>query len=51
MKKISSCIFLFAKDYRTNDDGAARGTVFHDIRPASGFKPGDSVEEILGGLP
>ena len=34
-----------------NDVGLARGTVYHDIRPASGFKTGDFVEEKLGGLP
>ena len=30
--------------------GAARGTVFQDIRPGAGFETGDFVKEMLRGL-
>ena len=30
--------------------GAARGTVFQEIRPGAGFEIGHFVEEMLGGL-
>ena len=31
--------------------GVARGTVLQDARPGAGFEAGDSVDEMLGGLP
>ena len=34
---------------RSNDDvGVARGSVFQEIRPGSGFKTGDFVKEKTG---
>ena len=49
-KNISTFIFLFAKDYTSNDDvGVARGTAFQELRPGAGFKTGDFVKEKLGG--
>ena len=51
MKSISSHILLFAKDYRPMTRvGVAKGTVFQEIRPWTGFKTGDFVKEKLGGL-
>ena len=50
LRKASPYIFLFAKDYTSNDDvGAAKDTAFHEVRPGAGFKTGDFVEEMLGG--
>ena len=34
-----------------NDVGVARDTVFQEVRPGAGFKTGDFVKEMLGGLP
>ena len=53
MKNIASHIFLFAKDYTSNDDvGVAKGGVFScDTRPGVVFrKTGDFVKEKLGEL-
>ena len=35
----------------SNDDVGAGGTIFQEIRPRAGFKTGDFVKEMLGGLP
>ena len=41
-KKASLNIFMFAPKGSSNDDvGAARDTVFQEIRPGAGFKTGD----------
>ena len=40
------------KTYKTNsknDVGVARGTVFQEIRPRTGFKTGDFVKSKVGG--
>ena len=37
------------KDYRNDDAGVARGTVFQEVWPGAGFKTGDFVKEKLGG--
>ena len=50
MKFLSSCIFLFAIKLSNDDVGAARSTVFQEIRPRAGFTTnGDFVKEKLGG--
>ena len=42
--------YLFVCKGLSNDDvGVARGTVFEEIRPGTGFKTGDFVQEKLGG--
>ena len=54
MKNAISTYFLVCKNGRdrSNDDvGGARGTICKEIRPRSGFKTGDFVEEKLGRLP
>ena len=33
------------------DVGVARGTILQEIRPGTGFKNGDFVQENKGGLP
>ena len=44
--------FLVCDEGLSNDDVvAARVTVFQEIRPGAGFKTGDFVKEMLGGLP
>ena len=49
-KKESTCIILFAKEGRSNDDvEVARGAVFQALRPEARFKIGDFVKEKLGG--
>ena len=43
--------FLVCKGLSNDDVGAARGSVFQEIRPGAGFKTVGFVEEKLGGLP
>ena len=42
--------YFFVRKGLSNDDvGVARGTVSQEIRPDTGFKTGDFVEEKFGG--
>ena len=41
--------FHVCKGLSNDDVGAARGTIFQEIRPGAGFKTGDFVKEMLGG--
>ena len=43
--------FHACKGLSNDDAGAARGTVFQEVRPGAGFETGDFVKETLGGLP
>ena len=45
-KTKSSCIFLFANDYRTVTSGGARGTGVQEVRPGAGFETGDFIKEV-----
>ena len=49
--KIITYHFLVCKGRPNDDVGGGRGTVFQEIRLGAGFKTGDFVEELLGGLP
>ena len=51
MKKMSFMYFLVFKGLSNDDIEAARGTVFREMRPGTGFKTGDFVIEKLRGLP
>ena len=42
--------FHVCKGLSKDDVGAARGTVFQEIRPEAGFKTGDFVKQKLRGL-
>lgn len=42
-------IFMFSKGLSNDDFAVARGVVSQDIRPGTGFKPGDFAEEKFGG--
>ena len=45
MMKMSTRIFLFAKDYRLMTSGwVAMGAVFQEIRPGAGFKTDNFVK-------
>ena len=50
MKTQSSYILLLEKDCRTMTVGMARVTVFQEKRPGAGFKTGNFVKYMLGGL-
>ena len=44
--------YFYVWDGLSNDDvGWARHAVFQEIQPGAGFKTGDLVQEVLGGLP
>ena len=43
--------FLDGKGLSNDDVGVARAAIFQEIRSEAGFKTGDFVTEILGGLP
>ena len=45
------CISLCAKGLSIDDVGVSRDTVCQEIRPGTGFKTADFVEEKLGELP
>ena len=49
-KNVFAC-FLVGKIRSNEDVGAARGSVFQELRPGAGFKTGDFIKERLGGLP
>ena len=49
-KNIFMC-FLVGKGLSNDDVGVARGAIFQELRPESGFKTGDFVKGVLGGLP
>ena len=40
---------MFSKGLSNDDFAVARGVVSQDIRPGTGFKPGDFAEEKFGG--
>ena len=50
-EKYNICICFACKGLSNDDVGGARGTVLKEIRPGAGFKTGDFVKEVLGGLP
>ena len=41
--------FLVCKGLSTDDVGVARGVIFQEIRPGTGFKSGDSVKRKVRG--
>ena len=41
---------LGCKGLSNDDIEVVRGTVFREVRPGAGFKTGNFVEELLGGL-
>ena len=43
--------FLVDERVSNDDVGVARAAIFQEIRPKAGFKTGDFVEKMLGGLP
>ena len=51
LKNKSPYTFFVCKGLSNDDVGAARSTVFQEVRPGAGSKTGDFVKEKLGGLP
>ena len=51
MKTETFVCFLACKGPSNDDVGGARCTVFQERQPVAGFKTGDFVENMLGGLP
>ena len=51
MKNTIFIYFLVCKGQSNDDVVGARGTVFQEIRPGAGLETGDSVKEMLAGLP
>ena len=49
-EKYTFACFLAHEGLRTDDVGVAKGTVFQEIRSWAGFKTGDFVNDMLGGL-
>ena len=50
MKNTASCIFFVWKGISNDNVGVARGAVFQEVRPGSGFKTGDFVKEKIVGV-
>ena len=44
-------VFIVLKGLSNDDVGVSTDTIFQEIRPSAGFKTGDFVKEMLGGLP